>query len=243
MRILIVEDERQLSDVLAVLLKQNRYDVDTVFNGIDGEDYAKTGIYDAVILDIMLPGKNGIDVLRSLRKQGSSTPVLLLSAKSEIEDKIVGLDNGADDYLAKPFASGELLARLRAITRRGSEYLGDLLEAGNTSLDKNTYQLSAAKGTVALASKEYQIMEMLLANYRQIIPKERFFEKIWGYDSLAEYNSIEVYISFVRKKLAAIGSDLQIKAVRNVGYYIELPEPESEPEPKQPELPPDGNPV
>ena len=205
MKILLVEDERQLSDVLVVLLKQHLHEVDAVFNGIDGEDYAMTGIYDAIILDIMLPGKSGIDVLYSLRKQGNATPTLLLTAKSEIEDRIKGLDCGADDYLTKPFASGELLARLRAITRRGTEFIGDKLRAGNTILDKNTHELHGAKGTVKLASKEYHIVEMLMQNSRQIIPRETFVEKIWGFDNETEYNSIEVYISFVRKKLAAIG--------------------------------------
>jgi len=224
MKILIVEDERQLSDVLVVLLKQNLHEVDAVYNGIDGEDYALTGVYDAIILDIMLPRKNGIEVLRSLRKQGNSTPVLLLTAKSEIEDKINGLDCGADDYLTKPFSSGELMARLRAITRRGAEFIGNELKAGNTILDKNTHELRGEIGAVKLAAKEYQIMDMLLYNRSQIIPKERFVEKIWGFDNEAEYNTIEVYISFVRKKLAAIGSDLQIKAVRNVGYCLEVSE-------------------
>ncbi len=222
MKILIVEDERQLSDVLTVLLKQNLHVTDAVYNGIDAEDYAMTGVYDAIILDVMLPGKNGIEVLRSLRQQGNNTPVLLLTAKADIEDRILGLDTGADDYLTKPFSTGELLARLRSITRRGNEYLGDALQAGNTVLDKNTHQLGTGKETVTLSVKEYQIMEMLLVNSRQIIPKERFVEKIWGFDSEAEYNNIEVYISFVRKKLLAIGSDLQIKAVRNVGYSLEV---------------------
>ena len=220
MKILIIEDERQLSDVLAALLKQNAHETDAVYNGIDGEHYALTGIYDAIILDIMLPGKNGLDVLHSLRKQGCSTPVLLLTAKSEVEDRIKGLDIGADDYLTKPFASGELLARLRAITRRGVDIIGDELRAGNTVLDVNTYELRGETGSVKLAAKEYQIMEMLLRNAGQIIPKERFVEKIWGYESEAEYNSIEVYVSFVRKKLTAIGSDIRVKAVRNVGYCI-----------------------
>ena len=224
MKILIVEDERQLSDVLAVLLKQNLHEVDAVYNGIDGEEYAMTGIYDAIILDIMLPKKNGIDILRSLSKQGNSTPILLLTAKSEAEDKIKGLDIGADDYLTKPFVTGELLARLRAITRRGNEFIGDELKIGNTTLDKNTHELCGKSCSLKLAAKEYQIMDMLFRNSTQIIPKERFVEKIWGFDSETEYNSIEVYISFVRKKLAAIGSNVQIKAVRNVGYCLEVPE-------------------
>jgi len=222
MKILLVEDERQLSDVLAALLKQNLHDVDAVYNGNDGEDCALTGVYDAIVLDIMLPGKNGIDVLRSIRGQGNATPVLLLTAKSEVGDRINGLDCGADDYLTKPFASGELLARLRAITRRGAEYIGDVLRAGNTALEKNTHELRGARGLVKLAAKEYLIMDMLMQNSRNIIPREKFVEKIWGYNNEAEYNSIEVYISFVRKKLAAIGSNLQIKAVRNVGYCLEV---------------------
>jgi len=221
MKILVVEDERQLSDVLTALLRQNLHEVDAVYNGVDGEDYALTGIYDAIILDIMLPGKSGLEVLRSLREQGNSTPVLLLTAKSEAEDKISGLDYGADDYLTKPFVSGELLARLRAITRRGAEFHGDELRAGNTILNKDTYELRAVSGAVKLSAKEYHIMAMFLQNKNQIIPKERLIEKVWGFDSDSEYNAIEVYVSFVRKKLTAIGSDLQIKAVRSVGYCLE----------------------
>jgi len=224
LKILIVEDERELSDVLAVLLKQNLHEVDAVYNGIDGEDYAMSGVYDAIILDIMLPGKSGTDVLRSLRAQGNATPILLLTARSEAEDKIHGLDLGADDYLTKPFVTGELLARLRAITRRGNEFIGDTLQVGGTTLDKNTHELSGKTSAVKLSVKEYQILNMLMQNNSQIIPKERFIEKIWGFDSDAEYNSIEVYVSFVRKKLAAISSDLQIKAVRNVGYSLEVAE-------------------
>jgi len=224
MRILIIEDERQLSDVLAVLLKQNLHESDAVYNGVDGEDYALNGIYDAIILDIMLPGKSGIEVLRAIRRQGNSTPVLLLTARAGVEDRINGLDAGADDYLTKPFSAGELMARLRAITRRGSEYIGDELHAGNTTLNKSTHDLAGGKGSVKLAAKEYQLMEILLSNNRQIIPRERFVEKMWGFNSEAEYNNVEVYVSFVRKKLAAIGSNLQIKAVRNVGYELEVAE-------------------
>ena len=224
MRILIIEDERQLSDVLAVLLKQNMHESDAVYNGVDGEDYALNSAYDAIILDIMLPGKSGLEVLRSIRRQGNSTPVLLLTAKAGVEDRINGLDAGADDYLTKPFSAGELMARLRAITRRGSEYIGDELHAGNTTLNKNTHDLAGGKGSVKLAVKEYQIMEILLSNNRQIIPRERFVEKMWGFNSEAEYNNVEVYVSFVRKKLAVIGSNLQIKAVRNVGYELEVAE-------------------
>lgn len=222
MKILLIEDEQQLAEVLSILLMQNLHQVDIANNGPDGETMALTAVYDAIILDIMLPGKNGIDVLRSLRLQKNATPVLLLTAKSELDDRVQGLDAGADDYLAKPFATAELLARLRAITRRKEEYVGDELIIGNTTLDRNTHEVHAPQGSVRLASKEYQILELLFLNNRQIIPKERFFTRIWGYESDAEYNTVEVYVSFVRKKLTAIGSDIQIKAVRNTGYELEV---------------------
>ncbi|MDR1206462.1 MAG: response regulator transcription factor [Peptococcaceae bacterium] len=224
MKILIVEDERALSEVLTALLKQKLYSVDAVYDGISGEDYAMSGIYDAIILDVMLPGQSGVDMLRSIRAKGAATPVLLLTAKADVDDKIAGLDTGADDYLTKPFATGELLARLRAITRRKDRFVGDEMSAGNTTLDLNTHELRSGGNAVRLPAKEYQIMELLMRNSRQIIPKERFIEKIWGFDTNAEYNTIEVYISFVRKKLAAIGSDVQIKAVRGAGYSLEAPE-------------------
>lgn len=221
MKVLIVEDERALSEVLVALLKQHQYVVDAVYDGVSGEEYALSGVYDAIVLDVMLPGQNGLEVLRRLRQSGLSTPILLLTAKSELDDKVSGLDLGADDYLTKPFATAELLARIRALTRRQGEYTGDELHYGETVLDKNSHQLRYNGNTVTLGLKEYQILEMLLQNRQQIIPKERFIEKIWGFDSEAEYNAIEVYISFLRKKLAAIGADLQIKAVRGVGYVLE----------------------
>jgi DNA-binding response OmpR family regulator len=221
MRILVIEDERELSEVLLVLLKQHEYEADAVYDGISGEDYAMCGIYDLILLDIMLPGKNGVEVLRSIRKKGNSTPVLLLTAKSETEDKIFGLDMGADDYLTKPFVSGELLARIRAMMRRKGEYIGDTITFSDTTLDKNTHELSCKSGKIKLPAKEYQILEMLMLNSHQIIPRERFFEKVWGYEFEGEYNAIEVYVSFLRKKILAIGSDIQIKAIRGVGYSLE----------------------
>ena len=221
MNILIIEDERQLSEALTVLLKQKGYAVDAVFDGVSGEEYALYEIYDVIILDIMLPKKNGLDVLRSIRKSGISTPVLLLTAKSETDDKILGLDCGADDYLTKPFVTGELFARIRAMTRRKGEFSGDELVYNNTVLNTNTHELRCHDASVKLAIKEYRILEILMRNSRQIIPKERFIEKVWGVDSEAEYNAIEVYISFIRKKLIAIGSDMQIKAVRGIGYSLE----------------------
>jgi DNA-binding response OmpR family regulator len=223
MKLLVVEDERQLSEALTALLKQQKYAVDAVFDGVSGEDYALGGIYDLIILDIMLPKKSGLEVLRTLRKEKIDTPVLLLTARSETEDKILGLDLGADDYLAKPFATGELLARIRAMTRRKGEFVGDIISYCDVSLDKNTHELrcgDAPASKVQLSIKEYQILELLMQNSRQIISKERFIDKIWGYDTDAEYNAIEVYVSFLRKKLSAIGSSTQIKAVRGVGYTL-----------------------
>ena len=223
MKILLIDDRKQIVENLVAFLKKSLHEVDIVYNVSDGENYAMTGVYDSIILDVGHPLKNTLCVVRSLRIQGNSTPVMLLAPKSVAEDIIAGLDAGSDDYLTRPFAPGELLARLRAITRRGSAFIGDRLRAGNTTLDKNTHALGSEKGAVKLTTKEYHIMEILLSNSRQIIPRERFLEKIWGFDSTAEYNSIEVYISFVRKKLAAIGSNLRIKAARNIGYSLEAP--------------------
>lgn len=221
MKILIVEDERQLSTTLNKILQQQMYAVDVANNGIDGEDMALSGIYDVILLDIMLPGKNGLDLLRSIRTNGISTPVLLLTAKYEVEDKINGLDLGADDYLTKPFATGELLARIRAMTRRKGEIVSDSMGFQNTILNRNTHELVCKGNMVKLGNKEFQIMELLFHNRGQIIPKERFIEKIWGFDYDAEYNAIETYISFLRKKLTSIDADIQIRTSRGVGYSME----------------------
>ena len=221
MNILLVEDEQQLSDVLKTLLEQQRYAVDAVYDGISGEEYALSDIYDLMILDIMLPGQNGLVVLEKIRKAGISVPVLLLTARADVEDKIKGLDLGADDYLTKPFSTGELLARVRAMTRRKGDFVGDELTYHNTTLSKNTYKLTCGDNSVKLGKKEFQIIEMMMQNERQIIPKERFVEKIWGFDSEAEYNTVEVYISFIRKKLTAIGSGMEIKTIRGIGYALE----------------------
>lgn len=221
MKILVVEDEVALADALSEILRRNKYSVDTVYDGEDGLDYGLTDIYDCIILDIMLPRRDGIDVLRTLRKQHINTPVLLLTARSDVEDKINGLDSGADDYLTKPFVSGELLARVRSLTRRKGEAVTDAFEYQDIALNKSTFSLSRAEHYVKLSLKEYQIMELLIANPRQLIPKERFIEKIWGYDSDVEYNNVEVYISFLRKKLTAIGSQVTIKTARGIGYFLE----------------------
>ena len=221
MKLLLVEDETALADALSEILKRNKYSVDTVYDGEDGLDYALTGLYDCILLDIMLPKKDGIAVLRELRAAHISTPVLLLTARSDTEDKIKGLDSGADDYLTKPFETGELLARVRSLTRRRGEVVTDEFTFGDISLNKSTFSLSHAGEFVKLSLKEYQIMEMLIANPRQLIPKERFIEKIWGYESDVEYNNVEVYISFLRKKLSAIKSCVTIKTARGIGYYLE----------------------
>lgn len=222
MRLLIVEDEAQLADALTEILKRNKYNVDTVYNGIDGLDNALTGVYDCIILDIMLPGMNGIEILKNLRSEKISTPVLLLTARSEIEDKINGLDCGADDYLTKPFVTGELLARLRALTRRKGDLMDDnRLDYNGLELNKNTSSVIWKGNDVKLSLKEYQIMELLISNPHQILPKERIIEKIWGYESDVEYNNIEVYISFLRKKLSVISAPIQIKTARGIGYSLE----------------------
>lgn len=222
MKILVVEDEMQLADALSELLKRNMYSVDTFYNGIDGLDNALTGVYDCIILDIMMPGMNGIEVLSNLRKEKINTPVLLLTAKSEIDDKINGLDCGADDYLTKPFVTGELLARVRALTRRKGEIVDeDNFEYKGLKLHKNTCSISCNGNDMKLSLKEYYIMEMLIANHGQILPKERIIEKIWGSESDVEYNNIEVYISFLRKKITSVMADVQIKTARGIGYFLE----------------------
>ena len=222
MKILVVEDEVQLADALIEILRRNMYSVDTVYNGIDGLDNGLTGVYDCIILDIMMPGMNGIEVLKNLRREKISTPVIMLTAKSEIDDKINGLDCGADDYLTKPFITGELLARVRAMTRRKGDIVDEnRVEFGGMELHKNTCSISYAGKDVKLSLKEYQIMELLIANPRQILPKERIIEKIWGYESDVEYNNIEVYISFLRKKINSVSAPVQIKTARGIGYSLE----------------------
>jgi DNA-binding response OmpR family regulator len=213
--LLIVEDEVQLADALAEILQRNKYHVDTVYNGEDGLHYASTGIYDCIILDIMLPILDGISVLRALRKQKVSTPVLLLTAKSDVAD------SGADDYLTKPFVTGELLARIRAMTRRTGEVTVDGLQFHSLHLDTCNYTLSCGQENIKLSLKEYQIMEVFMSNPHQIISKECFIEKIWGYESDVEYNNIEVYISFLRKKLQSIHANVSIKTARGIGYFLE----------------------
>lgn len=223
MKVLIVEDEKDLACVLSEMLKQEGYIVNKVYNGIDGLDYALTNTYDVIILDIMLPQMNGIEVLKEIRKNGINSSVLLLTAKSEVEDKINGLDNGADDYLTKPFVTKEFLARVRALSRRNyKQYLGNQLTFGDILVDKHKHELIKDTQKIKLSQKEYAILEMLIVNRGNTISKEQFVQKIWGYDTDIEYNSIEVYISFVRRKLNAIHSNVKINTIRGLGYALEV---------------------
>ncbi|MBQ4349261.1 MAG: response regulator transcription factor [Clostridia bacterium] len=221
MRLLLAEDEKDLSKALCAVLKHNNYSVDPVFNGQDALDYGLCENYDAIILDIMMPKMNGLEVLAELRKQGVDTPVIILTAKSETDDKILGLDTGADDYLTKPFSMGELLARIRALTRRKSEFLPNLLTTGNLSLNRETFELSVGDNSIRLGNKEFQMIELLMNSPGRLISTEQFMEKIWGYETEAEINVVWVYISYLRKKLATLGANLEIKAVRGVGYTLE----------------------
>lgn len=221
MRLLLAEDEKDLSKALCAVLKHNNYSVDPVYDGQDALDYGLCENYDGIILDIMMPKKNGLEVLKELRKNGVDTPVLILTAKAETEDKIVGLDTGADDYLTKPFAMGELLARIRALTRRKAEFSPNLLSFGNLSLNRESFELSVGENSLRLGNKEFQMIEMLLNNPGRLISTEQFMERIWGYETEAEINVVWVYISYLRKKLASLGANLEIKAVRGVGYTLE----------------------
>ena len=222
MRLLLAEDEKELSNALTVILKHNHYSVDPVYNGQDALEYLESENYDAAILDVMMPKMDGITVLKTIRSRGNKLPVLILTAKAAIDDRVLGLDSGADDYLTKPFAAKELLARLRAITRRQSEEAAPALTFGNITLDQTKYELSSPAGSVRLGNKEYQMMEMLMRNPGQLISTEHFMVKIWGYDSEAEINVVWVFLSYLRKKLTGLEADVKIKATRNQGYSLEV---------------------
>lgn len=224
MRILLAEDERSLSRAVVALLERSNYAVDAVYDGVEALEYLDSGNYDALILDIMMPRLDGLSVLKKLRQRGNPIPVLILTAKSEIDDKVEGLDNGANDYLTKPFSTRELLARLRAITRTQTSQVSSVLRFGNVALDQTSFELSSPSGSYRLANKEYQMMELLLMNPGQTISTERFLEKIWGYDTETELNVVWVYISYLRKKLAALNANVRIQAARNVGYRVEVRE-------------------
>ena len=224
MRILIVEDEVRLASSLQDLLELSGYSADISHDGESGLDNALTGIYDVVLLDVMLPKLDGFTVLRRMRAAGNATPVLMLTARSEVADKVEGLDCGADYYLTKPFEPQELLACIRALTRRQPELRGaDLLEYGDLKLDKSAFSLSCGERSVRLSRKEYDMMELLMRNRDLILTKETLLLKIWGYESDAEDNNVEVYISFLRKKLEHLHSGVKIKTIRMVGYCLAVP--------------------
>lgn len=221
MRLLLAEDEKALSNALATILKHNNYAVDTVYNGKDAIDYINTGIYDAVILDIMMPIMNGLEVLEEVRKQKNYIPIILLTAKSEVSDKVKGLDLGADDYLTKPFHSKELIARIRAITRRKQDFSSDIIEYGDISLNKKNFELSCNNKSITLTSKEFQVLELLISNSNNIISIDTIMDKVWGLDSEAEINIVWTYVSYLRKKLKLLNSQVNIQVVRNIGYRLE----------------------
>lgn len=220
MKLLLAEDEQSLSRAIAKILEKNHYTVETVYNGEDALAYLELGSYDAVILDIMMPKLDGITVLKRLRAMGNSVPVLLLTAKAEIDDKVLGLDSGANDYLTKPFDTKELLARIRAMTRTQTA-ADSRICFGNIVLDRATFELSSPAGSFRLTNKEFQMMELFISNPKQLFSTERLMERIWGFDSDAEINVVWVYISYLRKKLTALNANIQIKAARNAGYSLE----------------------
>lgn len=222
MRLLLVEDEKRMAQALTELLRQEKYKVDHCADGLSGLDAAESGIYDIIILDVMLPGKNGFEIAKETRRQGIRTPILMLTAKSDVDDKVIGLDSGADDYLTKPFMAKELLARLRALGRRNIQSADGTLSFGDIALDTGTSTVACTRTgqSVRLSEKEYRILEYLIANQGQILTREQFALKIWGYENNAEYNNVEVYMTFTRKKLAFIGAKTSIMAVRGIGYEL-----------------------
>lgn len=221
MRLLLAEDEKDLSRALTTILERSNYSVDAVYDGKEALAYLNSNNYDGAILDIMMPKLDGLSVLREIRRLKNPIPVLLLTAKSEIDDKVEGLDAGANDYLTKPFAAKELLARIRAMTRENTGAVNSCLHMGNLTLDLASYTLSSPSGSFRLANKEFQILETMMGNPGQLIPSARLLERIWGYDSEVEINVVWVYISYLRKKLTALDATVQIKAARNAGYFLE----------------------
>lgn len=222
MRLLVVEDEKRMAQALCELLRLEKYEVDYYANGIDGLTAIESDIYDIIILDVMLPGMNGYEIARKARQKGVRTPILMLTAKAELDDKVIGLDSGADDYLTKPFMTKELLARLRALGRRNINTPDGTLTYGDISLDTNTSMLTNITNaqSVRLSEKEFRILEYLISNQGQILSREQLAMKIWGFECDAEYNNVEVYMSFVRKKMIFVGAKTEIKAVRGIGYEL-----------------------
>ena len=222
MRLLVVEDEHRLADTLADILQSQKYLVDVCYDGESGLDNAMSGIYDAIVMDVMMPKMNGFEVVRSMRRQGNATPVLLLTARTETMDKVTGLDCGADYYLTKPFEIEELLACLRALLRRQGEVVSEELRFGSVVLNINTCTIQCEQRSTRLSAKEFELMRILMTNKEKIVPKETLLLKVWGYESDAEDNLVEVYISFLQKKLEFIKADIRIDVVRRVGYHLEV---------------------
>ena len=220
MKLLLVEDEKQLSEALQQILIKNKYTVDAVYNGDEGLDYALTGVYDVIILDIMLPKLNGLEILKMIRKRKISTPVILLTAKGSVDDRILGLDSGADDYLPKPFSPDELLARLRALTRRNGDFINEnILEFSDIKLNLSTYDMEVNDNSITLTQKEFEILKYFMQRPKLVVSKDDLITKLWGFDSDIEHNNIEV--SFLRKKLAYVESNVKITTIRRVGYRLE----------------------
>ncbi len=220
MKLLLAEDEPAMAEAVTDILEYHRYQVDAVYDGKEALDYIHAGDYDGIIMDIMMPGMTGLQVLTQIRKEGYRTPVLLLTAKSQIEDRIEGLDAGADDYLPKPFAMGELLARIRAMLRRREEYRPDVREFGDLVLDSGSSELRCGDRKVTLPKVEYMMMEVLMLNHEIYLSSEDLLEKVWGYDTDADVGAVWVYISYLRKRIAAVGSGVKITAKRNIGYTL-----------------------
>ncbi len=221
MRILLVEDEKRLSEALSYILKKNRYAVDTALDGITGQDLAETGIFDVIILDRMLPGRDGISILKYLREKGVKTPILMLTAKDSIADRVEGLDAGADDYLIKPFSTEELLARIRALGRRQSELIPcDSLQAASLVLHTLRGEVECRGKAVKLTAKETQLLELFLRNKGQVITREQILDRVWGLDSEVEMNNVEIYIYYLRKKLEPLPAEVRIDTVRGIGYCL-----------------------
>ncbi len=224
MRVLYAEDEKAINEAVTEILIKNKYSVDSVYDGKEALEYLETVEYDIVVLDIMMPRLDGISVLKEIRRKGVKTPVLLLTAKSELEDKIAGLDFGADDYLTKPFEAKELLARLRAISRRGNDFVSDEISISNITLRRSTFELSSkdSKESFVLGNKEYQILELLMSNPKLVFSKDVLMDRIWGYDMDTDTSVVWVYISNLRKKLKKLNSLVSIKNMRNLGYHLEI---------------------
>ena len=221
MRLLIAEDEPDLAEVLCAFFEKNRFSVDTVNDGFSAYEYASSGEYDAIVLDVMMPKMNGVDVLRRLREMGVKTPVMMLTAKTQKDDRITGFNAGADDYLPKPFEPDELICRVRAMLRRGGGYTPDILTFGDVSLDTSSGMMTGSGGSVRLSGREFQLMEMFMRSPGVVFSADRIMEKIWGWDSDAEINVVWVHISNLRKKLRSIGSDVSVHASRGLGYMLE----------------------